>query len=1849
MLHLLLTLAVLGGALPIAPAAAVRAQTQSASVTPAALPDGMTVQPASAASPLDVAPAEATALVSDPRNPAWQTRYGSLAGQMSLAPRFAAFETALAGPEAPIGAWQTHTLQAGAKAITAIVAGPDGRLYAGVADTGLWVYTPAANGVYAWISIPAGANGPASNAVTALAIFQNQLWVGTANAGISVLNLTTNAWSAFNTGNGLPNNAINRITPVQATEPLSSDYVWVGTDGGAALYSKPLVGNYGWSAVTTANGLADNEVFDVAVWRNQGTTATYFATANGLNRRIGNTMTQVNGDTGCFFGRATRMVVDRTNALWLVVEENVPAIAAAAVDAPAGADAVDAPDAGVWVPLGVCKMTVGAILTTWQRFDAATPGLPSNLVTDMSVDLAGRVWMSFHSAGGSSSGGVASYDQGAWLIFRANDAPLGDGQINRVHAVGEAVWFGQRNATALSVYSPNWVAYTPTEVGNPAANARPGALMVEAERVWAGSNLGLARYENDAWSYRAIPDNGSPVTSMVSGVDGLLYIATGGSGLFTYDGVNTFTLQTEADGLPSNDLRALLIDHDGRLWVATSNGLALRGSNYWLVFTSADSGLAGDDLTSLTLDGAGRIWIGSAANGVSIFDPKAAGQGAWSTQTTADGLPADAIHALATEPSGAIWVGTPAGAARWNPSDGQWAIYDAANGLPGGEVLSLAVDPAGIVWAGTNAGLAKLETDAWLNLKVTGSFLGADRVRHIAADDRLVWTSAGEKVAVRGVIDGPIGDFPPVITSISPLEGAPLDQIVITGNHFDDRGPQYNQVTFCCWGVTAKVISVTVTSMVVEVPLLAKSGKIMVKAHNLSVESAQEFQIVPVITGISATCAGPGTLLEIHGRGFFGVGSAAAYVTIGNGPERLADAQDPTLIRQYIRPSDTTGVVKVRLLNGKSATSSPGITIATPFVTATAIQQGVQGEQMIWGKRTLVQLFLRTTYPDSCQVKLDKGLLEWKKKDGSTQIGGRAMFPAATGLIVPNAPPPIRMDTGVNFIAEFNTLRGGYTPSIFPFAQFNGVKITLQNGPIEVLTVDLAPSQFNFIDIGDQRHFLNVPVVPKTWGADMQAAFWSNARAGIEDVARVYPQSDAEGLRLGKRQWMWEFHWSPVKVDYYWLGDPDDEDDGEPDDNFGDIKDAVDDIREDLNDRRCDGGNASDNDCHPWMDQAMGIVDASLYQDGSYGGKATVSCYNPFHDCDRNSAVSTNFENSLAPVYLQEGIHALRWVDTDAANHDDDNTHHSRYDEGEWSDVADCDPALTFRRALVDQTGSRKRVVRIDENNPFEFPMPISKDSACNTDATPKSAMSYAPRQRDRNTFLEPVDYRHTLKWIRDNGLKMQAAQAMLANADQTLRLNGKIDQNNNVTVTMSSILGTEGAVLSTPGGEQHVLMLGADGQILYDHPFSLATEHTHGDSLQAQEARFNLRLPFPAGVKTVAIQHDGMVLWAKEVSANAPTVSFVTPNGGSFNAADALSVSWQATDADGDPLQFALDYTPDNGQSWYLIANKLAGAGYEWTPGFVPASGAGRLRLRASDGFNTAEAMSAPFVLTAQAPFAFIYSPAEGVVVTEGSMVNFEGGSLTGDGFDQGAFEWSKNGAPLAATRGMTQTLNEVGVQVFDLKVTADGLSATQSVTVTVLADFDRDGMPNAWEQSFGFNPIDEYDAANDPDDDGLSNLEEYKRGTNPLVADTDGDGMDDGAELEASRDPLVADASPNGPVLQVGATQVGFRHYANGVTSTPQSFWVTNGGPGALNWSATADAAWIQLSAASGEAPTEVTISAAPGELAPGEYNGQVTFTAAGAADSPQVVKVRLIVVDTDSPQPAMQRLFLPVVGNP
>ena len=82
---------------------------------------------------------------------------------------------------------------------------------------------------------------------------------------------------------------------------------------------------------------------------------------------------------------------------------------------------------------------------------------------------------------------------------------------------------------------------------------------------------------------------------------------------------------------------------------------------------------------------------------------------------------------------------------------------------------------------------------------------------------------------------------------------------------------------------------------------------------------------------------------------------------------------------------------------------------------------------------------------------------------------------------------------------------------------------------------------------------------------------------------------------------------------------------------------------------------------------------------------------------------------------------------------------------------------------------------------------------------------------------------------------------------------------------------------------------------------------------------------------------------------------------------------------------------------------------------------------------------------------------------------------------------------------------------------------------------DADNDGLPDWWEQKY-FGCLTCADPNADPDGDGLSNHEEFLRGTDPTKKDTDGDGWNDGIEIKVETDPNDAEDHPTSIWVYIG-----------------------------------------------------------------------------------------------------------------
>ena len=211
----------------------------------------------------------------------------------------------------------------------------------------------------------------------------------------------------------------------------------------------------------------------------------------------------------------------------------------------------------------------------------------------------------------------------------------------------------------------------------------------------------------DTWRQFTTADGlpANEIRAIVEDANGVKWFGTDGGGVARFDG-ESWTVYDEKDGLVYNKARTMAFDRDGILWVGTPRGLASFDGAKWTTYTNENSGLAADHVTAIEVDELNRKWLGTYGGGLVCYDGNT-----FTTQTKKDGLADDYIYSLKLQGNG-IWVGTGLGVSKYDGA--VWKTYTMENsGLPSNLVTAIHIDDDGEIWFGTGAGVARYTGDNW--------------------------------------------------------------------------------------------------------------------------------------------------------------------------------------------------------------------------------------------------------------------------------------------------------------------------------------------------------------------------------------------------------------------------------------------------------------------------------------------------------------------------------------------------------------------------------------------------------------------------------------------------------------------------------------------------------------------------------------------------------------------------------------------------------------------------------------------------------------------------------------------------------------------------------------------------------------------------------------------------------------------------------------------------------------------------------------------------------------------------------------------------------------------------------
>ena len=211
----------------------------------------------------------------------------------------------------------------------------------------------------------------------------------------------------------------------------------------------------------------------------------------------------------------------------------------------------------------------------------------------------------------------------------------------------------------------------------------------------------LTQYVHENWqSEEGLPEN--DVSAVVQTRDGYLWLGTE-EGLVRFDGIR-FTVfdPNNTPDFTSIYVRSLREGRDGSLWIGTDGGglFRMKDGKFRAVHTA--DGLSNDSVSALYEAEDGSLWIGTDGHGLGRLK-----QDKFSRFTTKNGLADDFVWALGETDDGSLWIGTNHGLNQLK--DGKFTLYTTHDGLPDNVVWSLASGQAQSLWVGTGGGLCRMQ------------------------------------------------------------------------------------------------------------------------------------------------------------------------------------------------------------------------------------------------------------------------------------------------------------------------------------------------------------------------------------------------------------------------------------------------------------------------------------------------------------------------------------------------------------------------------------------------------------------------------------------------------------------------------------------------------------------------------------------------------------------------------------------------------------------------------------------------------------------------------------------------------------------------------------------------------------------------------------------------------------------------------------------------------------------------------------------------------------------------------------------------------------------------------------
>jgi diguanylate cyclase (GGDEF)-like protein len=333
-----------------------------------------------------------------------------------------------------------------------------------------------------------------------------------------------------------------------------------------------------------------------------------------------------------------------------------------------------------------------------SSFELLAPEFGSLAVSALLEDAAGTVWI------GTINSGLYRLRNGA-LDHMSTDSGLPNNRVLSIYQDMEnSIWIGT-NGGLFRLRSAPFVTTTREE--GLAGNYVRAVMPHSNGSLWVGTSEGVSRIRGE--SIETVRDVNAPieqsVLSLAEAADGSVLIGTHSGGVLRWRDGRVVSTYDRRQGLPSNDIRFLHDDGDGRIWIATANGVARVDEDGTTIYRPED-GLPGDFVIALAEDRQGRIWVGTGFGMARYEDGRFEPISLYHLDET---MYVYGIHV--DRKRDWLWLATDRGLIRYRPANGEAELIGRDAGIPVDKLFHVVDDHNGAFWLTSNRGIVRVSRD----------------------------------------------------------------------------------------------------------------------------------------------------------------------------------------------------------------------------------------------------------------------------------------------------------------------------------------------------------------------------------------------------------------------------------------------------------------------------------------------------------------------------------------------------------------------------------------------------------------------------------------------------------------------------------------------------------------------------------------------------------------------------------------------------------------------------------------------------------------------------------------------------------------------------------------------------------------------------------------------------------------------------------------------------------------------------------------------------------------------------------------------------------------------------------